>query len=206
VINISIRASGVFAARTAKAAPLINQASASSIRMAMHEWATGRGRTATELGDRFTATAFSAYGFTRRTPKYRKAQRRAFGSERPYRSPRTVNISAALAAGLRGNGQALIAAAARIMRAEHMERLVQRPGGFLIKTRTGSRRASVAIRFPGARALNIGGAKNAIYRKEFPDLSMGGGRDARAIMDRAQEIFRTEFKKQFDSIPMTRLA
>lgn len=206
MINVTWKAKGVFAVRQGKAAPLLSQASSQSLQAAMVEWATGRGRTFATLADRMKPTAFSVYGFARRTVKYRKKQQRVLGQVRPYYSPRGIDLSGLIIAAARGNGNALLAAAARIQRSEHMANLVTRPGGFTLQSRTSGRRATVSIRYPGAKALNIGGAKSLKYRQEFTDWQMGGGRDANAVMARAQEIFSVEFKRGLDAIPTRRIS
>lgn len=205
MINVTWKAKGIFAVRQGKAAPLLSQASAVCLQASLNEWASGKGRTFTTLADRMKPTAFSVYGFTRRTVQYRKKQQRILGQVRPYYSPRGLDVSRLAIAAIRGNGNAFLAAFAAIQRSDHMANLVVKPGGYLLHTRTSGRRATVAIRFPGARALNVGGAKSAKYRQEFADWNMGGGRDAAAVMVRAREIFASEFAKNLNAIPDRRI-
>jgi len=195
VIKIDWKASGVFSLKRDQSAPLLTEASSVSLKAAMNEWATGKGETFSTLGDRLKPSAFSVYGFTKRTSKYRKQQIRAFGQAVPYRSPRKLDFSQLAVAAIRMKGQAVIAALARINKSEHMYKLVTRPGGFTLISNKGGKSAKVTIRYPGAKALNIGGAKNAIYRKEFADWSMGGGRDGAAVLDRAGKLFAVHFQR-----------
>lgn len=206
MLNFAVSAKGIFAAQNGKAGEVMANASANSIKQAMTEWATGSGTTGTRLSDRLAPSAFQMYGFTKRTQRYQKAQRKAMGTVLPYYSPRRLDLSRLVTAAARGNAVALIAAASNLIKQEHMANQIVRPGGFTISTRVTRGASRVAIRYPGARALNQGGAKNAVYRKELADWSMGGGRDSRAILARAQQIFDREFSAGFAKVGNRKVA
>lgn len=206
MLAFALTARGVFAARTGQAEPLLAQASAGCLRGSLNEWATGRGSTATKLADRLAPSAFQVYGFAKRSAKYMKAQRKALGAPRPYYSPRSLDISRLAVAALRGKANALVAAAKHLVRQEHMASLIVRPGGFTLVSTVNGKTARVVIKYPGARALNQGGAKNAIFRQELADWSKGGGRDARAVLARAQELFDRDFAAQFARLGTRKIA
>lgn len=206
MIQIAWKATGVFAVRVGKAEPLIAQAGASAVRTSLFEWASGTGQTQTRLADRLAPSGFNVYGFTKRAQEYQWRQRKALGVVRPYFSPRDIDLSDFAIALARGKAFQVLRAAQRISRTEHMARLVVRPGGFTLATSRGARRVAVTIRYPGARILNRGGPQTEIYRQEFRDFSRGGRRDARAIINRTQVIFGTEFGRLLDRMPARRIA
>lgn len=207
MINIAWTAKGVFSLKPGQADAVLIQASTTVLNSAMYEWATGVGPVATHLKDRMAPTAFTVYGFTKRSAKYQTKQMKAHGIIRPYFSPRRIDISALLVGTLKGNLQMVLSQAQRMSKAPHMANLITKPGiGFTLTTKARARLVTVKITYPGARALNAGGAKNAIYRTELADWSKGGSRDAKAVIARAQQVFSDAFEKQAKLIPTRKLA
>lgn len=175
---------------------LLNQAATAALKTALVDYVTGKLPDA-NLIDRFKPSAFNRYGFIGRSLGYMKKQKRYMSALTPYVSPRPVNFTrtaqaiADIAAG-KGNPTALLRALSnnlKPMNAPHMRDLMRRPGGYVLRI-SGKRRATVSIRYPGARILNrVGGPSAAIYRKQLVDLSLGGRRDLLSILSRSNEVY-----------------
>lgn len=185
-----------------------------AITQALREYATGVLRPA-NIKDRFKAGAGSVYNFQRRSPSYEMRQRKINGGVTPYFSPRRslsiqalATATAKFAAG-QGSAQSVIAAYRQTTKqfkavGPRARDLVTRAGGHAIRTRPG-RRVRTVISYPGMRILNRAGPKSKVYRDQFRDLTLGGGRDARAILARAQVLFQRGFKDLGNSfVPVKR--
>ncbi|HYF24666.1 MAG TPA: hypothetical protein VD931_02905 [Baekduia sp.] len=139
------------------------------------------GRMSPNIFDRLKPGAFFTYDFTPRSEAYRKRQRRILGEERPYHSPRRRNFAKLATAIGQRNPMAIIRALDEINgRQAHMSEILRRPGAYSLKPAKGARIAQTAWTLPGAKILN---RVKDTYRRQFTDLSRGGGRDARAILE-----------------------
>jgi len=142
------------------------------------------GRLPASLPDRLKPSAFSVYGLTERSGKYAEQQRRVLGTEIPYRSPRGLNFGKLATAITQGNALAIVRALADVAgKQAHMGVLLPLPGvGWKITSgKAGGTVVRAVLVLPGARILNRSGPRAAIYRRELVDLTLGGGRDLRAI-------------------------
>ncbi len=192
MIDVRITARGVFAlARLSKGEreQQLGRVVAECLGRAIYDWATGALKA--KLGDRVGPNAFALYGFAHRSQKYRQRQRDVLGRERAYFSPRTRNFGKLAVALTKRNPQALIRAAQDLLqRQAHLAELVTKPGvGFMIKLAGSKAKPRVVVTLPGARGLNRGGAASKLYRTQLLDLSLGGGRDVKAILLRAGELY-----------------
>lgn len=167
-------------------------------------------RRGAKVRDRFAPGAFSRYGFKDRTIRYQERQKKTMGFVAPYRSPRAPRSYAALAriattaaTGGTISPAALANAARQAYRSPiSMMKRVQQPGGYGVQS-NGKRRIKTTLRWPGARILNrirkSGDA--AIYRKQFADLLLGGGRDATSILSVAQKEYTKRLAGIFQAMP-----
>ena len=194
MINISWKATGVFALKRGEASDLVVRAASLVLQAALMEWASGRGRVRSRLSDRFGSAAFATHGFTQRNDGYRRQQRKTMGQPRPYFSPRRASYAKLATALAKSNAMAALRALQVMSRTAHTLALVQRPGGYLISATDGKRATRVKITFPGARVLNKLGARGEVYRREFRDLSRG--HDLNNILIRADELFTDQLKMQ----------
>ena len=191
MIKLKITASG-FMGRIKKgtAGDHVKKQAKNAVEEAVSEWVT---RSASPgLGDRFETSAFATHQLTRRSPSYVKLQKWANGVAPPYRSPRKftwARLALALSRADKANPLEIIRATAQLKRAytTPMRQLVTRPGGYRVTAAINST-IKATLTLPGARVLNKGGAKNAVYRKELLDLNKGGGRDRSFIIARIHEL------------------
>lgn len=194
MIDVTIKSRGIFAlamqSRSQREQQL-GRVVAECLGRAIYDWATGALKAA-KLADRVGPNAFALYGFLHRSQKYRQRQRDVLGRERAYFSPRTRNFAKLAVALTKRNPQALIRAAQDLLqRQAHLAELVTKPGvGFQIKMAGSKANPRVVVTLPGARSLNRGAsAASKTYRAQMLDLSMGGGRDVKAILQRAGELY-----------------
>jgi len=188
---------------------------AAALEVALTEYALGTLQGA-KLADRFKPGAKAVYGFASRSAGYEAQQSKANGGATPYLSPRRRtsigNLGFALARAAAGQASAaeVIAQVKKLTdnirrNNRHMRDLVTTPGGFRITTKPG-RKTVTKITYPGARILNKGGQRSAIYRRQFPDLRMGGGRDMIAILARAKKLYLTGLLADINRGPLMRVA
>lgn len=144
------------------------------------------GRTSPTFADRLQPSAFGIYGFQRRDEAYQALQRRRLGGVFPYYGPWKRNFTRLAVALLRGKAKATVTALRDlIIRQVHMRDIITKPGiGFTVSQTVGARQIVTQLRLPGARVLNAGGAKNAIYRSQLGNFTLGGNRDSIAIYRR----------------------
>lgn len=140
-------------------------------RQAWQEWCRMRGNAKVGLLNRFGRGAWARHQFTRRSPGYRRRQRRAWGHERPYESPPK-----------RGPGGALIEKPDPIS----MRGMMKTEGvGWRIQLKNGSDEVMSILRLPGGRAMNT--PQNQVYRREFLRISPLTP-DGAWLMDRMAEL------------------
>lgn len=176
---------------------------------ALREYAQG-GLPGAGLADRFKPSAFGLYGFTPRSRAYQKAQVRATGTLTPYVSNRGKDYTKVAVNLLRGNVLGAIQALAAEHRANnmHLRDQVRIPGvGYTVKFLGKSNQVAKAVlRLPAARILNRGGARTQRYRQQLLDLSLGGGRDARAIAARFRQMVERDLANVLSIERSARLA
>lgn len=178
----------------------VSAAWSDGLKRSLTNYATGR--ASVSVKDRFKPSAFAVYGLKSRQGRYQERQRKLNGYVSPYRSPRRKasfdKLAMAVLDVARGqvNGNALAAALkSATSNKPHMADLVTRPGGYRISSTAGGRKIRTKIAWPGARVLNRLGNTGIVYRKQFPDLRLGGNRDANAILREAGRYYtRTMFR------------
>jgi hypothetical protein len=81
------------------------------------------------------------------------------------------------------------------------------PGsGFNVHAGRNGPEAVVELTLPGATILNKGGAKNAVYRKELLDMTLGGGVDEKWIWARVRELYEERVFGTLKQTPARKLA
>lgn len=191
MIKLTMKFGGLFGrVKRGEGRQLANEAGRAAVTQAMTEWVTRQGDPS--LSARMRPSAFATYGMTKRSEAYTKDQIRANGVAQPYASPRRFNwarIALIIAQGDRANPVQLLRAMQALQRKNTtpMRKLVTRPGGYRVRI-AGGNIVRARVTLPGARALNKGGAKNALYRAELLDFSKGGGRDSQWIWRRVNEL------------------
>jgi hypothetical protein len=155
---------------------------------ATREWITRKGSPS--LAARTEPSAFSVYGMKHRSKEYEKEQVRANGSAQPYASPRRYNYARLAGAITKGNAIEFLRASRELSRlmTTPMRKAITRTGGYALRVSGGAGKIKTSISLPGARVLNRGGAKNAIYRRELLDMSKGGRRDQIWITTRIRQL------------------
>jgi hypothetical protein len=196
MIEIQIRTKGVMRLvqmGKSQRDPILSAIAAECVAVALYEWATGQLKT--KLADRVGANAFALYGFAARSARYQEQQRRRLGTIRAYFSPRRLNVANVVTQAARHNAAGVIRALFEVAtRQPHLADLITRPlVGFMIR-RSAGKNPRVQITLPGARVLNRN-PKSAIFRQQLLDLGMGGGRDAHAIIDRAEFHYQTALQR-----------
>lgn len=133
------------------------------------------------LKDRLQPSGLAVYGLSPRSTKYRIRQIKTLGVIRPYFSPRRMNFARLALATTKGNAQQMIRATEALTRFKpHMADIIHKPGiGFNVR-HMGGRNVRSSITYPVARKLNSD--RNKKYRKELTNLTLGGGRDRRALL------------------------
>ncbi len=196
MIRLAMKFSGLYGrVQRGESREIANAAGRAAVQQAMTEWVTRPGDPS--LSSRMAPSAFAAYGMKKRSEAYTKDQRRANGVVQPYASPRRFNwarIAAIIAMGDKADPRQLLRAMQAIQRRNTtpMRKLVTRPGGYRIAI-VGGHTVRARLTLPGARVLNKGGAKNAVYRRELLDLSKGAGRDSAWIWRRVQQLMFQNF-------------
>lgn len=207
-MRLTLTFSGLFAAAMqGNLEDWIERQARSCLVDSVEEWIVGR--QSPSLRDRFGPNAYSRYGFTRRTPKYEKAQKRVLGAAQPYASPRGLNFQRAALAIAKGAGdpRAIVRAARDLIHqfGTPMRVRIFQPGGHTVRA-VGSRLIRVRLTLPGARNLNRGGAKSAVYQKELLDMSLAARRDERWIFLRCDQLMRERVWWVLNNHPATTVA
>lgn len=171
---------------------------------AFTEYATGRLRPS--LRDRLMPAAFGVYGFKKREAKYQRRQIKVLGTIRPYYSPRRPNLLKVTQAIVSGKALAIVRATQDVaVRQAHMADILRRPGsGYNVVSR-GKTSVKTRLTLPGAKILNKLGSTGAIYRAQLLDLTLGGGRDAKAIMSRIDDIVGPDLVAAIQATPESQL-
>lgn len=194
MIKLTMKFNGLFGRlKKGDAATLVRQNSQKCLTQAVTEYVTGTQDPS--LSSRMKPSAMLVYGFKRRSAEYVKQQIRDGGGIRPYSSPRRTNyarLAGVLLKGDKASAMELLRATQALARAYRtpMRKLVTRPGGFRVSVAGSGNVMRCKLTLPGAAILNRGGAKNAIYRQQLLDLSLGAGRDRAFIFARVNQLMQ----------------
>ena len=148
----------------------IRQAAAQAGAQALEEW---RRR---HLPRRFRADAFSAYGYSPRSPKYARRQKRRYGGPVPYVSPRPAGHSGGA----------------------HMRDLLQQEGGTALQSVVRRGVVTISLTLAAAKVLNF----HPGYRSEFLGWGRGRGRlEAVQLQRRALGLLWEDLQQQAGAEP-----
>jgi hypothetical protein len=212
MFRISVTGKGFFAwvkpDQGRKAVADLRWAIAEAHKTAYREYMTGR--LTANFRERLEPSAFGVYGMTSRSAKYQKAQLKKLGSIYPYYSPRGMDFGAIAKAlanptiDLKRIARAMVQSMSSGM---HMRDLIRIQGsGWNVRFTVTSKYVRSVLRLPGARALNKGGSKNAIYRQQLADLSMGGGRDKAALQARLWSLIPAQVRDRITTAQPVKMA
>lgn len=171
---------------------------------AFAEFANGRGDHS--LAVRFTHRAFALLGLTPRSRRYQRRQMRVFGTTLPYVAPRRRSYLAVARALTKPGANVMNVVRSLAAFKPHARDLTLVPQvGWRVQV--GGRARAVTTRFTvaGMRILNRGGAKAAVYRREFLGFDRGGAADGRRIAARSNELALTHLRAAVERLPTRRI-